>query len=172
MSDPQDLSRLVDERQLRPNAVLQAARYYLNERFDYPDPQELSTELADVPSDVDLPGRLEGDGLLLESAALYVLTVAWADPDEQERVRRAVDGAAGTLPAVDPTVVATLVLFGLQRMLRNTRRLEKTVVRTRKGTTETTTLDENGPLAVLLGALQRRRSAQPPDRPAHPDSTR
>ena len=153
----QSFETFVIERNLGRDPAIQAVRFYLAERLDHPDPEDLETELGqDVPETAQWLRRLEdGEDGLLEDAALAVLGAAWRDPKQREAVHRAVDTATAKLPVVDPAVIATFVLYGLNLLLKNTSRREKTVTRGRNGRTTTTSLEESGALAVLLGAIGR-----------------
>ncbi|MGH3926404.1 MAG: hypothetical protein ACRDTT_26670, partial [Pseudonocardiaceae bacterium] len=95
---------------------------------------------------------LAGDGLLLENAALLVLSQAWADSEERERVRRAIDGATGKLPVIDPELIAIVCLYGLYGLYRMSRvRIVETVIRGRDGSLQERRVVECGALTALLG---------------------
>lgn len=150
MATEQSLRDLLEERQLRSETIYQAARYYLAERLHDPDPDDLLAQLATVMDDPDeARATLAEDGLLLENAALLVLSQAWEEPGERERVRRAIDGATGKLPVIDPDLIAIVCLYGLYRMSRV--RIMETIIRGRDGSLQQRRVVECGALAALLG---------------------
>lgn len=170
MTNGQSFHDFAEERQLRTETLYQAARYYLAELLDYPDPDDLMTKLrTDVDDADDLSVQLSKDPLLLENAALFVLSSAWQDPAERDRVRRAIDGATGMLPVIDPTVIAIMCLYALNLLLRGSGRHEETVVRNRDNSLTLRKVDEYGPLAVILGRI-RGRTSQTPE-PSSEDAT-
>lgn len=155
MAHEQSLRDLLEERQLRSETIYQAVRYYLAERLHDPDPDDLLAQLATVMDDPDdACATLSRDALLLENAALLVLSQAWEDPGERERVRRAIDGATGMLPIIDPNLIAIVCLYGLYRV--SGVRLVETIIRRRDGSLEVRRVVEYGPLAALLGRSSDR----------------
>src|SRR6185312_7415607 len=109
----QSLRELLEEQQLGSETIYQAARYYLAERLNDPDPDDLLAQLATVMDDPDKAyTTLSGDSLVLENTALLVLSQAWDEPDERERVLRAIRGATGKLPVTDPSLIAIVCLYG------------------------------------------------------------
>jgi hypothetical protein len=161
MVPEQSLRDLLEERQLRSETVYQAVRYYLAEHLDDPDPDDLLAQLAIVMDDPDHAyTTLSRDALLLENAALLVLSQAWKDPEERERVRRAIDGATGKLPIIDPHLIAIVCLYGLYLVSRGGRH-EKTTIRRPDDSFEERLVVDYGPLAMLLRLFDNRRAAAP-----------
>ncbi len=162
MAHEQSLRDLLEERQLRSETIYQAVRYYLAERLHDPDPDELLAQLATVMDDPDdACATLSKDALLLENAALLVLSQAWEDPAERERVRRAIDGATGMLPIIDPDLIAIVCLYGVYRLLL-VERHEKTTIRRPDGSLKERLVVEYGPLAALLRMFGNRAAAPVP----------
>lgn len=161
MAHEQSLRDLLEERQLRSETIYQAVRYYLAERLHDPDPDDLLAQLATVMDDPDdACATLSGDALLLENAALLVLSQAWEDPGERERVCRAIDGATGKLPIIDPDLIAIVCLYGLYQMSRV--RIAETIIREWDNRLEVRRVVEYGPLAALLRISGNRAAAPVP----------
>lgn len=159
--DAQAFAEFVSEQAVGREAVIQSVRFYLAERLDHPDSDDLEAELTrDVPDAERWLQQLADGGGLLEDSALAVLAAAWQAPEQRDAIQRAVKTATAKLPVVDPAVLATFVLYGLNLLLKNTSRKEKTVARGRNGKTTTTSLEETGALAVILGAIQRGRASR------------
>lgn len=150
MAHEQSLRDLLEERRLRSETIYQAVRYYLAERLHDPDPDDLLAQLATIMDDPnDARTTLSGDGLLLENVALLVLSQAWDDPAERARVRRAIDGATGKLPVIDPNLIVIFCLYGLYRV--SGVRIVETIIRGRDGSLRERRVVEYGPLVNLLG---------------------
>ncbi|MGQ0778746.1 MAG: hypothetical protein ACT4NY_30750 [Pseudonocardiales bacterium] len=160
MAHEPSLRDLLEERQIRSETIYQAVRYYLAERLHDPDPDDLLAQLATVMDDPDdACATLSRDALLLENAALLVLAQAWDDPAERERVRRAIDGATGKLPVIDPDLIALICLYGLYRVSRA--QIVETIIRGRDGSLVMRRVVEYGPLAALLRISGNRAAPVP-----------
>lgn len=150
MAHEQGLRDFLEEREVRAETTYQAVRYYLAERLRDPDPDDLLAQLSTVmDGPEDAYATLAGNGLLLENAALLVLSQAWDDPSERERIRRAIDGATGKLPIIDPNLIAIICLYGLYLVAPRVR-IDETIIRNREGHLETRRIVEYGPLAPLM----------------------
>jgi hypothetical protein len=106
-------------KEIQPDAdsIQQAARYYVAQRSDDLPEDEMAAEVRRAlanPADADAAQReLARDSRALENAALAVLSVAWQDPNEREKVRAAFVGAKGKLPLIELGILATVTIYGM-----------------------------------------------------------
>lgn len=84
------------------------------------DPERLDAELV----------RLAADPYLLDNAALWTLSDAWADPDERETVTTMVAEAGNKLALAETLVIASSAAYGLYLIITRGRKHE--VTRTRR----------------------------------------
>jgi hypothetical protein len=162
----ENLAEVLRERHVRREAVFQAARYYIAERLGYPNMVDLRSDLSIIDGELgDLLAEIAGNTQVLQDMALLVLTDAWAEPAERERVLRAVDGGSGKLPGADVMIIAVTCLYGLYLVARSGERRTETTVRDARGGFVTQTIERQGALAQLLGRFS------PVAQPASPAGT-
>jgi class 3 adenylate cyclase len=156
MENGTSLAAVLTERGLRPDAVVRATRYYLAERLNDPATGDLREDLAERVADgAELTGLVAGNAQLLRSAALGVLSAAWEQPGERERIVRALDEHGGNLPAADLLPVAATVVYGLFLLARTGHMTDESTTVNRDGTYEHRRIERRGALAILLGALAK-----------------
>lgn len=145
-----------------PDTIHQCLRYYLSERLDDPTTEEMHTELiAACGSRVDdALNELAGDPLLLENAALLVLSGAWNEAGQPDRILQAAEGAKAKLPVIEVGIIAVVIMYGLY-LLRTggIKRSQRTTIRHKDGSLTETVITEYadplGPLSVLTKFFDR-----------------
>ncbi|MBV1855150.1 hypothetical protein [Catellatospora tritici] len=140
-------------------AVQVAARYYLAEKSDYLDTDEIE---AEVRSGMVDPARLpeallaiESDPNLMYLAAAAVLSAAWTDAAERPAIKRAVDGARSKLPVLEVAMLALTSIYGMYLLATGGVKRTRTTQETRpdgstSSSTETEYYSVEGPLASLV----------------------
>ena len=95
----------------------QAARLYLAERADDLPAEEMYRAVVASSADreaVDAAlDRLKSDSAMAEQASLALLSAAWEEPGEAERIRPAIEHAKASLPVVEVTIVAVALMYGV-----------------------------------------------------------
>jgi hypothetical protein len=113
----QSLAEFLTEIQADRDTIQQAARYYLAEITEDLDPGDMRQELvqqAQDPEQVDpLLHTLEKDTASVEEASLLLLSAAWADPSQRERVKSALEEAKRKLPVIETAIIAIVVMYGM-----------------------------------------------------------
>lgn len=147
------------------DSVHHALRYYLAERLDDLTPEDMLEQLRMVadPSRVDaaLTGLRE-DARLLENGALLILSAAWADEAERDRVRAVLGETKGKLPIVEVAALAIVCMYGLHLLATGgIKKSEKTIIRNPDGSfkiTETTEyLDPGRPFGAIVELFRPKR---------------
>jgi hypothetical protein len=109
--------QFLDERGADADTVQQALRTWLTRRASFMTPDEMRAELdaavGDPKAVQETLARLERDSGALESASRYVLSQAWEEPGEADRIARAVDGAKAKMPIIEVGVLAIIVMYGM-----------------------------------------------------------
>jgi hypothetical protein len=134
-------SSLADElnaRAIDTDGVHQAIRYYLAERLDDLPPEDMLERMHDA-ADKDRVDKahadLTRDPQLLESAALVVLSAAWAVDSEHDRLRAVLTETKGKLPVVEVGIIAVVVMYGMYLLAtRGIKNSEKTTTHKPDGT--------------------------------------
>lgn len=153
------LMAFLTERRADTETVQQAARYYLAERTGDLSPEEMRDRLVKAARDVraaeDALRTLERDPRALENASLALLSCAWADPSEVERVRGAIEEAKGKLPVLEAATLAIVAMYGMYLVVTGgVRKREAVVERGPDGTLrETTTTEYFGPAGPLSAVV-------------------
>jgi hypothetical protein len=164
----QSFADFLSGRRADTDTVLQAARYYLAERTGDLSPREMCQALAQAAADpaaVDpVLHRLEQDSGLLEDACLALLSSAWEDSAEVQRVRNAVEQAKEKLPIVEVGILAIVAMYGMYLLTTGgVKRSETVVKRTPDGGLEERKLTEffgpAGPLSEVAKVLRGGGSA-------------
>jgi hypothetical protein len=134
-------SSLADElnaRAVDTDGVHQALRYYLAERLDDLPPEDMLEQMYEAADRdrVDAArAELTCDPRLLESAALVVLSAAWAEESERDRLRAVLAETKGKLPVVEVGIIAIACIFGMYLLAtRGIRKYEKTTTHKPDGT--------------------------------------
>lgn len=160
------LADALNKRGLRPDDVLRATRYYLAERLDNPAVADLRADVAEQLSDGgELTATVAGDPRLLWEAALGVLSAAWEQTGERDRILRALDDHDGKLPGADLLAMASTLVYGLYLLARTGKVTEERTTLNRDGTYEHRRIERHGAGAILLAALERRPGTPEPNQP-------
>jgi hypothetical protein len=162
------LTEALAARAVDPDTVHHTLRYYLSERLDDRTPEEMRQELdAALGQDTDSAlAELAADPLLLENAALLVLSSHWDEPGQADRILEITTEAKSKLPVIEVGIIATAAMYGLY-LLRTggIKRSERTTIRREDGTFEESEkleyTDPNGPLAALSRLLSRITPPRP-----------
>jgi hypothetical protein len=97
------------------DTILQAARFCLAERTDDLPIEEMRRQIIDAVGDearVDaLTRRLEQDPLVLENAALALLSTVWHEPGGSEWVTSAVEDADKSLPVLEVGMLTMAMMY-------------------------------------------------------------
>lgn len=110
---------LADElnaRAIDTDGVHQAIRYYLAERLDDLPPEDMLEQMHEAAGKNrvnDAHADLTRDPQLLESAALVVLSAAWADEAERDRLRAVLTETKGKLPVIEVGIIGVVVMYGM-----------------------------------------------------------
>ncbi|WP_330328378.1 hypothetical protein OHS33_00620 [Streptomyces sp. NBC_00536] len=160
------LTSALTEREVDPDTVHHTLRYYLSERLDDPTTEEMRAELTegwgpDFAADLD---RLAADPLLLENAALLVLSGAWDEPDQAERILQIAADAKAKLPVIEIGIISVAAMYGLY-LLRTggIKRSRRTTIRRRDGSfEEQETVDYADPLGPIAALTRFLGRIQPP----------
>lgn len=159
MATGSTLADALTERDLRPDDVIRAARFYLAERLHDPATGDLRGHLAErVPDGTELTEVVAQSPRLLLEAALGVLSAAWEQPGERERILRALDEHSGKLPAADQLPVAITLVYGLFLLARTGHVTEESTTLNRDGSYEHRKIELRGALAILLAALTKEKA--------------
>jgi hypothetical protein len=161
MDTPATLADALAARGLTPDAVVRVTRYYLAERLDDPAVGELRDDLAErVPDGAELVEVVAQNPTLLLETALGVLSAAWEQEGERERIVRVLDDHGGSLPAADVLPVAATLVYGLFLLARAGQMSEESTTLGADGSYEHRRIERRGALAILLGALAK--ASDPP----------
>ncbi|WP_169946508.1 hypothetical protein [Microbispora sp. H11081] len=170
-----ELSQTLNERAADSETVQRALTYYLAESTDL-SPQEMRAELTAAIGAGELRDhlhRLESDALLLDNAALWTLSEAWAD-EGPERVSTILDQAEAKLSLAETAIIAVSAVYGLHLLITKGRL--RTIKRTRRNpdgtfthSEETTFADPTGLFGSLISQLRRGGAGELP--PGEGDQT-
>jgi hypothetical protein len=138
----QSFAEFLSTKQADRDTIQQAARYYLAELTDDLDPEDMKQEMVEEAQD---PGQvepllrtLEQDTASVEEASLLLLSAAWEDPNERERVKRAIEGAKRKLPVISTAILAIVAMYGMYLLATGgVKTSEKTSTRKADGSIET-----------------------------------
>jgi hypothetical protein len=156
----QSLKQILDERGADSETVQQAARYYIAERTDDLTQNEMKQQLLEATGDAAAVDRalrqLKQNPLLLENASLFLLSSAWEESEEQERVQRVVDDAKGKMPVIEVGMITIAVMYGMYLIATGgVKKAERTVTRHPDGTLEEhETVEYVGPEGPLSAIVQ------------------
>lgn len=154
----QSFAEFLSAKQADHDTIQQAARYYLAELTDDLDPEDMRQEMveeAQDPAQVEpLLRTLEQDTASVEEASFLLLSAAWKDPNERERVERAVDGAKRKLDVITVGILAIVAMYGMY-LLATGGVKSRTVNTTKKpdGTVETEETTEYASFTEPAGAV-------------------
>ncbi|WP_086819414.1 hypothetical protein [Allokutzneria sp. NRRL B-24872] len=159
-------SSLADElnaRAVDTDGVHQAIRYYLAERLDDLPPEDMLDRMYEVAGRARVDrarADLARDQVLLESGALAVLSEAWAEEAEQDRVRAVLTGTKGKLPVVEVAMLAIVCMYGMYLLATGGRKKSTTTtVRKPDGSFESRETieyaDPTRPLGAIAGIFRR-----------------
>jgi hypothetical protein len=136
-------SSLADElntRAIDTDGVHQALRYYLAERLDDLPPEDMLERMYQAAGQdrVDAArANLTHDPQLLENAALVVLSAAWAEESEQDRLRAVLTETKDKMPVVEVAIIAITCMYGMYLLVtRGIKKSEITTVHKPDGTFE------------------------------------
>jgi hypothetical protein len=139
------------------DGVHQALRYYLAERLnDLPPEDMLKRMYATAGRDrVDTARTdLTRDPSLLESAALLVLSAAWAEDSERDQIRAVLAETKGKLPVIEVAIIATACMYGMYLLATGgKKKTTKTTIRKPDGSYESRETIEYADPARPLGAI-------------------
>jgi len=142
-------------RQADTDTIQQAARYYLAERTEDLSPEEMRQRLIQAIGDakkVDSVLRtFEDDPILAENACLALLSAAWDEAGEVQRIRSAVDSAKTKLPVIEAAIIALVGMYAMYLITTGgVKKSEMTVARNPDGSfIETVTTEYFGPSGPL-----------------------
>lgn len=147
----------LNDRAIDTDGIHQALRYYLAERLDDLPPEDMREQLyaAAGRDRVDVARTdLMRDPQLLESAALVVLSAAWAEESERDRLRAVFTETKGKLPVVEVGSIAIACMYGMYLLAtRGIKKYEKTTTHKPDGTfVEKEKIEYTNP-AGALGAI-------------------
>lgn len=151
----QSLAEYLSETQADRDTIQQAARYYLAEITDDLDPEEMRQELvqrAQDPERVDpLLHTLEQDTASVENGSLLLLSAAWADPSQRERVKSVLEEAKRKLPVIETAIMAIVAMYGMYLVeTGGVTKSEERTIRKADGSIETVkTTEYAGPTGLL-----------------------
>lgn len=157
---------LADElntRTVDTDGVHQAIRYYLAERLDDLPPEDMLEAMYTAAGQARVDAAcadLARDPRLLEDAALVVLSAAWEDESERERVRAVLTETKDKLPVIEVGLIAIACMYGMY-LLRTggIKKSETTVVHKPDGTFERKEkveyTDPTGPLGAITAIFRR-----------------
>ncbi len=142
------------------DVVHQAVRYYLAERFGDLDVDQMRQTVAERVGSTQADAmvfQLIGNPGLLEQSALLILSSAWSDEQERERLASAVGDAKGKLALVEAGLLALVTIYGLYLLATGgVRRSDTTVIRRPDGSYEERTVVEYTDPGSALGSLLSR----------------
>lgn len=99
------------------DTIHQAARFYLAEVTEDMDEEEMKQKLVDETGNADAVEAalrlLERDSTALENADLTLLSAAWEDPQEREKVKGAIEDAKKQLPIIEIGILAIVAMYGM-----------------------------------------------------------
>jgi len=99
------------------DTIQQAARYYLAERTDDPSDEEMKQQLERGGANrqtIDAAlQQLKDDNLLIDRMCLEILSAAWEEPGEQQKVRNAMAEAKSKLPIIEIGILAMVAMYGM-----------------------------------------------------------
>jgi hypothetical protein len=118
----------------------------------------MKAELLDAGDDVtkvqQTLAALERDPQAIEEGALAVLSAAWDEPAETERVKSAIEHARGKLPVIELGLLAIVIMYGLYLQKTGSLKETETVVeRTPDGGFRTTTRSNYFGVGKALGSV-------------------
>jgi hypothetical protein len=165
MNTPQaELTKFLAEQNADPDTVQQAYRYFLAEVTDDISAGEMKARLAAAIGDPQVVDeqlrRLAADSAAIESAALLILSSAFADSAQAEIIRGSVKDAKTKLPVIEAGILALTALYGIY--LYATGGIQPTsVVTTRRpdGSLETVDVASAPPSLQALSILFQRKKA-------------
>ena len=113
----QSLLDFLTEQHVDSDGIQQAARLYLAERTDDLTKREMRQQLDQATGDArlidTLMKKLEQDSAAVENGALVLLSWAWEEPGERERVIRAIEQAKAKLPVIEVTLIVIATMYGM-----------------------------------------------------------
>jgi hypothetical protein len=152
-------AEFLNSQQADSDTLQQALRYYLAERTEDLPMEDMREELIAAVGDAGTVNstisRLEGDSETVDAAALVVLSAAWDDPAERERVRSAVENARVKLPVIEVAIIAVAAMYALWLLKTGgVKETEETTHRGPDGSFEQTRRTEyysaEGPLRTVI----------------------
>jgi hypothetical protein len=150
------------------DTVQQAGRYYVAERTGDLSPKEIRQRLVEAVGDENAVQRalddLIKDSRAMENCSLALLSYAWADPVEAERVRSAVADAKTKMPVIEVAAMAAVAMYGMYLVATGGVKKTVTIVeRSPNGTLRERTTTEyfgpTGPLSALIGILRKQQGS-------------
>jgi hypothetical protein len=163
----ESLEAFLTARGVDTETIHQAARYYLAERTEDLPVDDMKEDLANAsqdPAEVEaMLADLERDPNAIEQGALALLSAAWDDPAERERVESAIDHARGKLPVIEVGILAVVVMYGLYLQKTGGLKTTETVVeRTADGRFRRTTRSSYFDVGTALGSVVKLFTGAPP----------
>jgi len=159
-----DLQTFLTGRAADPDTIHQAMRAYIARSTGFMSEEQMRAKLLErVGEESRLQQALkalESDATLLEAASLATLSDAWADPQQQKLVERAVDGARASMPVIEIGMLAVVAMYGMYLHTTGGKKSEEIVRRkTADGSFETvkraTYYDPKGPLSAITGLFTK-----------------
>ena len=159
-------SSLADElnaRAVDTDGVHQALRYYLAEVLDDLPPEDMLERMYETAGRDRVDSAradLVRDPVLLESAALTVLSDAWADESERDRLRAVLTETKDKLPVVEVASIAIMCMYGMYLWATGgKKKSEERTIKRPDGSFEHTVKvewhDPFGPLGALVRLFRR-----------------
>lgn len=97
---------------------------------------------------------LTHDPSLLESAALIVLSAAWAEESERDQLRAVLAETKGKLPVIAVAIIATACMYGMYLLATGgKKKVTKTTIRKPGGSYESREMIDYADPARPLGAI-------------------
>jgi hypothetical protein len=159
-----DLQTFLTARAADPDTVHQAMRAYMARTTDFMSEDQMRAKLLESVGDErqlqQALKALESDATLLEAASLATLSEAWADPQQQKLVERAVDGARASMPVIEVGMLAIVAMYGMYLQATGGKKTEEIVRRKlADGSFETvkrtTYYGPSGPLSAITGLFTK-----------------
>lgn len=153
------LGGYLTERGVGTDTLLQTARFCLAERTDDLPIDEMRRRMIEAVGDearVDaLARRLEQDPLMLENAALTLLSTAWDEPGGSEWVASALEDADKSLPVLEVGMLSLAMMYiAYLGITGSVKEEEETEERRPDGTLKRTTrrkfFGPTGPLSQIV----------------------
>jgi hypothetical protein len=172
MDAAQTLAEHLNEIHASHDVVQQALRIYLAEQTEYLPIDDMRQQLQTATGSSTMVDEqlaaLARSSADIEQGALVLLSDAWADPAQRDRVRAALAAANQSLPVVEAAILAVVVMYGMYLLATRGVQKETHVVRraadgSLEETRDTTFANPAPWFGTIIGLFGRTGTS--PDRP-------